>query len=342
MNTQVESNEETTKEDKFFGITTSIEEMLPKDDAVSSKEEIIIENAEDTPEEVVKTVGAGAKQDDDIEEYGDKVQKRIKKMTWETKEAERQRDTANQERDEAYRVAKQLHTQSQQQAQIISTGEARLVQEIKDKAGLAIEQARARYAKAYEEGNTEAILKAQEEMITAKYQNESALNYGAEYEHRVRNWAAQQQQRRQQPQQYAQPQPQRPQVKKPSSESVEWASKNTWFGQNEHRDMTAIAYATHETMIRDQGIQPDSDEYYEKLDATMRHRFPEFFEVDQGSGHSTSSTSQPHAVVAPATRSATGGQRKVRLNASQRSLARSLGITEEQYAKQLLKENNRG
>jgi hypothetical protein len=339
MNTEVK---ETSKEDKFLGITTSIEDMLPKKDD-APKEEIIVEKVEDTPEPAaVEAVGTTGASDDDITQYGDKVQKRFKKMTWQTKEAERERDSVAAERDEAYRVAKTLNNQNQQQAQLISTGEARLVQEIKGRAFLAVEQAKNKYKAAYSEGNTEAILAAQEEMINAQADNKVAVEYGAEYDQRVQNWAARQQHQRQYPQQYQQQQPQaQPQVRKPTQESQSWASENTWFGDDNHRDMTAIAYATHETMIRDQGVKPDSPEYFETLNATMRHRFPEYFVADTGTEHSQSTT-KPHAVVAPATRSTGANQRTVKLNASQRSLAKAIGITEEQYAKQLLKENTRG
>jgi hypothetical protein len=322
----------TPREEQFFGITTSIEEMLPKKEEV--KEEVIViateEDDNSTPE--VK---------EDISKYSNKVQKRIDKLTWQAKEAERQRDTANDERNEAYRTAKRLYGQSQQQAQIISTGEARLVKEMTDKAALLVTTAKSKYAKAYEEGNTEAILSAQEDMIKAQASNQTAQSVDAEYQGRVKAWAQQQQYMQQQPQrQYVQPKQQQPQARVPTPESTNWTKENPWFGQDEHRDMTAIAYATHETMIRDEGIKPDTPEYYEKLDSTIRGFFPNYFPNDAGTEHSAS-TGKPHAVVAPATRSTGSNPRKVKLNASQRSLAKAIGITDEQYAFQLLKENNR-
>ena len=330
----------TTREDKFFGMKTSIEDMK-KEDKDDSKDEIIIESAEDTPEKPEAKTGAS---DKDIESHSDNVQKRINKLTYEREEAKRQATAIQAERDEAFRVAKKLHIQSQQQAQLISTGEARLVDQIKDRARLATEQARAQYVKAYEEGDTQAIVLAQEELIKAQSENKAALDYDAEYQARVTNWAAQQQQRQQQQQWQAQqprpPQPQQqPQVRKPTSAATNWAKNNPWFGKDTHRDMTAIAFATHETLIRDQGIEPDSDEYFEQLDSTLRKRFPEHFEANQA--HSSQSASRPNVVVAPATRSG-ANTRKVTLNASQRSLAKTLGISEQDYAKQLLKENKRG
>ena len=346
MNTETEgtaAEAATTREEKFFGVKTSIKDMKKPSKPDDKDDEIIIEAAEDKPEKPEKPEKEEGASDKDIEQYSEKVQKRFDKLTWEREQAKREAAAVAAERDEAFRVAKKLHTQSQQQAQIISTGEARLVDQIKERARLAAEQARAQYVKAYEEGDTQAIVLAQEELIKAQSESKAALDYDAEYQNRVRTWAAQQQQRQQQAQWQAQqprpPQPQQPQVRKPTEAATNWAKNNPWFGKDSHRDMTAIAFATHETMIRDQGIKPDSDEYFEQLDATLRKRFPEHYEA--GQGHSGQSASKPNVVVAPATRSGST-PRKVTLNASQRSLAKTLGISEQDYAKQLLKENQRG
>jgi hypothetical protein len=337
MNTEVKpaaDAESTSREDKFFGLKTSIEDMVPDDD------DVIIDEAD---EKTAKEPAEEGATDKDIGDYSQKVQKRFDKLTWEKKEEERQKLSVIAERDEAYRVAKALHQQSQQQAQIISTGEARLVEQIKDRARMSVEAARGKYRKAFEEGNTDEIVSAQEELIRAQSENKAALDYDAEYRQRVSNWAAQQQQRQQQQAwQAQQPRPQQqqqPELKQPTRAATTWAKNNPWFGKNEHRDMTAIAYATHETMIRDKGIAPDSDEYFEELDATMKLRFPEYYEAEEG--HSSHSVSRPNVVVAPATRSG-ANTRKVTLNASQRSLAKVLGIEESDYAKQLLKEQKRG
>jgi len=183
-------------------------------------------------------------------------------------------------------------------------------------------------------------------MIEAQHSNKATLEYDAEYRGRVERWAAQQKAQQQQyqqqqyQQQYQQRQPQQQpqqqqQSRQPSEQSMTWAAKNPWFGKDDHRDMTAIAYATHETMIRDEGIKPDSDEYYEKLNATMTHRFPEYFE-------SINKDSKPSSIVAPVSRKTGAKSRTVRLTASQRSVAKALGVSDKDYARQLVKENNRG
>ena len=117
-----------------------------------------------------------------------------------------------------------------------------------------------------------------------------------------------------------------------------------WFGQE--KDMTALAYGVHEKLVRDEGFDPNSDEYFETIDRTMRSRFPDYFgEGDSGSGEASqdeqpSSTSRsPSVVVAPSSRNNGAKPRKVRLSRTQLALAKRLGLTAEQYANQLIKES---
>jgi hypothetical protein len=125
---------------------------------------------------------------------------------------------------------------------------------------------------------------------------------------------------------------------------LEWTKNNPWFGPQGNREMTALAYGVHETLVREQGVVPDSDEYYEKIDAAMRSRFPEHFERDEAP-RSVQRNNPPPVVVAPANRNNGARPRKIQLTATQVSLAKRLGITPEQYAKSLLKlpqENSNG
>ena len=333
----------TSRETKFFGLKTSIDDMLPKKSKSDSDEEevIIIEDADEetaTPDKPALKEGAkdeAGASDYDIEQASDAVKKRIGKLTYQFREAERQRDAVQAERDEAFRVATKLHQQSQQQAQLISTGEARLVDEINGRAEMSVQQAKYAWAKAQDEGDSEAMLAAQEALITAKHQSAAADQYRTEYQQRVKSWANRQPQ--QPPQQR---QPQQPQARRPDPEAVDWTAKNPWFGKDEHRDMTALAYAEHETIVKDEGIAPNSPEYYRRIDAKIRNHFPKYFEGTQG-GQPVTNSSRPNVVVAPATR-AGAKTRTVRLTATERAVAKGVGISEELYAKQLLKEKERG
>ena len=331
----------TSNEDKFFGVTTSIDDMLSPDDSKpDDKPEIIVEQEDDEevkvaaqkPVETESKAEAGAS-DEDVEKYGDKVQKRIDKLTWQYNEEKRQHQAAVAVKDEAIRAAQMINQKAQGYEHIIATGEANLVEQIKGRAALAVDNAKNSYRKAHEDGDTEAIIVAQEAFTIAQAEQIEAFRYEGDYKNRVQQWQ-QQQQYAQQPQfQAPQPQAQRPapqpQVRKPTPESQTWADKNDWFGKDEHRDMTAIAYAEHERVIRDEGIKPDTDEYYGKIDAKMRNMFPAYFKE----------TKAPSTVVASGNRNNGAKPRIVRLTPSQVNVAKALGLSNEQYAKQTLKES---
>ena len=104
-----------------------------------------------------------------------------------------------------------------------------------------------------------------------------------------------------------------------------WADKNTWFGEDE--EMTQLAYGLHNKLVAE-GIDPTSDEYYERIDSRVQQLFPEKFEDAPKKKRAN--------VVAPATRST--APKKVTLTQTQVRLARRLGLTNEQYARQLVEE----
>ena len=342
MTTPEVETTETSAEDKFFGISTSIEDMKPIKDDPDSTPTIEVKTEEVKTETVPEKKEQGAS-DDDVESYSKKVQKRIDTLTWQAKEAERQSVESRTMRDEAIRYAQSVNNQNRQQAQIISAGEAHLVDRVKTAATLAVESSRQKYAKAYEEGNTEAILAAQEEMIQAQAGQMSANNYDADYQQRVQQWAATQRQQAatqyQQKQAYIQQQRVQPQQQvtappTPTRESNNWAHNNPWFGNMKHRDMTAIAYAKHESLVNDDHVKPDSDEYYQAIDGEMRKIFPNYF-VDKEGGGTQANQQKPSTVVAPGSRNNGGKPRTVTLKPTQVALAKKLGLTLEQYAAQL-------
>ena len=118
-------------------------------------------------------------------------------------------------------------------------------------------------------------------------------------------------------------------------------------GNKENKDMTGYAYGLHETLIQDEGIYPTSDQYYQEVDKRMRGKFPEFFgeeEISVGNEEvvETVISKKPSNVVAPATRNNGAMPRKVQLTGTQVALARRLGLTPEQYAKQVAKEVQNG
>ena len=333
----------TSKEEKFFGVSTVIkpkqgEEKLstPEFDIEESDNDDVPakKSAEKPPE---KKLTAKEADDAELASYSESVQKRISKMRWQQGEIERERDTIKAERNEAFRVAETLHKQNQQYISTITSGEARLVSEIKQRSENAVAMAKKAYAEAYEKGDSAAIIEAQEAMINANAELRSANDYEADYKRR----STQPPQRTAPVQRTSPVQRQVPSVPRPTQEAASWADANPWFGDPEHADMTALAYGVHENLIRHKGIKPDTDEYFEAIDGAMRQRFPEYFSKDDGEGEpAPTSKKTPATVVGSAQKQAPLNKRKVVLHASQVRLAKRLGLTVEQYAAQLIKEGN--
>ena len=242
-------------------------------------------------------------------------------------------------REEAVRVAQKYADENKKYHAIIQEGEQYLVHQIRERANLALEQAKGQYRQAYEEGNTDKVVEAQEAMMRAQSEFQSA-DYQMNQMNAERQRQAQQPQQPQQqyqPYQEPQPQPQRQaqEPPQPTEKAAKWATDNPWFGQE--KDMTALAYGVHERLVRDEGYDPNSDEYFETIDRTMRSKFPEYFGGEDDSTEDPA-TKSPPVVTAPSSRNNGAKPRKVKLTRTQLSLAKRLGLTPEQYANQLVKE----
>jgi hypothetical protein len=322
---------EMTKEEKFFGVSAPLQ-IPDKETQSVSEPEVELEIVDDLPKQPVKQAEK-EENDEELSDYSEKVRKRINKLKYEQHEAQRQKEAAEQMREEAIRFAQQLASKNQQYESLLQRGEGALVAQIKARANLALEQAKALYKDAYEAGDAQRIIDAQEKLLNAQTEFREA-----ERHERVI-------QSRSQPVQQAYQQPPAPQYQppQPSPKALEWTKKNPWFGPQGNREMTALAYGVHETLIREQGVKPDTDEYYEKIDSVMRQRFPDYFEKDDEVQVTVAPTQRtPNTVVASASRNNGAKPRKIQLTATQVSVAKRLGLTPEQYAKQLIKESYNG
>jgi hypothetical protein len=185
---------------------------------------------------------------------------------------------------------------------------------------MELEMAKKSYKEAYDSGDADKLVDAQQAMQDANFKLHSAKNY--------RPTPVQQQEIEVQQQQVSQ------QAPRPDNRAMAWQERNTWFGQDE--EMTAAALGLHEKLKRN-GVPVGSDDYYATLDKTMRRRFSENFEDSETETRNTSRT-KSSTVVAPATRSTSSN--KIKLKASQVQIAKKLGLTPEQYAREALKLEN--
>ena len=257
--------------------------------------------------------------DDEIEQYSDKVQKRIKALKYEFHEERRRKEAAEREANEAVQAAKRLKEEADRYRKALHDGESVLADQASGRVEALIAQAKREYKEAYEEGDAEKLAEASAKIagLQGEFQRVKAFS------EQVRNRPKQEQ---------YEPQPEQPKQKpnKPSARAETWARDNSdWFQVDP--EMTGYAFGVHERLVRG-GLDPESDEYYRQIDQSMRKVFPDRFD-DGGEARQK----KPANVVASAER-APRSPRKVRLTQTQVKLAEKLGLTKEQYAEALLDE----
>ena len=284
-----------------------------------------IEVVDDTPEpdkgkpRRAENAQPNVPDDDEVEKYSEGVQKRIKQLKFEYHEERRAKEESSRLQEEALRFAQQVKAENEQLRKTLSEGEGVLVNQAKGRVSAELDKAKAAFKVAYEAGDPDALLAAQEQLNVL--QNEKV---------RYDNYKPQPQRAEPAPQpQYEAPAAQPP---KPDKLAMDWASRNDWFEKDP--EMTGYAYGLHEKLVKS-GVDPRTEEYYNELDTAVRRVFPDKFgdEIIEESAPQR----QAGNVVAPAARSGKR-PRKVQLTSTQVSLAKRLGLSNEQYAAQLMKE----
>lgn len=261
---------------------------------------------------------------DELEAYDDTVKTRLKQMRKVWHDERREKEAALREQQEAITFAQRLLEENKRIKSILTIGEKEYAATAQNAAELQIEAAKRAYKEAYEAGDADKLVEAQQSLQEANMRMAQVKNF--------RLPALQQEETEVQiPQQQIQPR-----VPTPDPKALAWQQRNSWFGQDE--EMTASALGLHQKLER-MGVEVGSDEYYARLDKTMRKRFPEVFEESEDKPKADARP-KPSTVVAPAVRSTSSN--KIRLKSSQVQLAKKLGLTPEQYAQaalQLEKQN---
>lgn len=254
--------------------------------------------------------------DDEIATYNEAVQKRIKHFTKGYHEERRAKEAALREREEAVRVAQAIIEENKRLKSTVSQNQEALLEQAKKATQVELEKAKEEYKKAYDMGDSDALVAAQENLTAAKIKAERVANFKLpslqEDEPKLKTEV---------------------EAPKPvfDEKATTWRSKNQWFGQDEL--MTAYALALHNRITKQERVDPSSEEYYQKIDAEMRQRFPEQFES------SDAPPQKKATVVAPATRST--APKKIVLTQTQVNIAKRLGLTPEAYAVEVAKLNRR-
>jgi hypothetical protein len=255
--------QESSAEDKFFGVKTTIGRSSDNEEAITDPD-LELEIVDDRPEEDRRAPKASSSDsdidDDELSGYSERVQKRINKLRYEQNEERRQREAAERLREEAVSYAQAVTAKNKEYESLINRGEAALISQIKDKAQLSLESARQEYKKAYEEGDTDNVVAAQESLMRAQSELQEASKYEQSLANKpvtVADDAYQQQVYQQQlarEQAVAQQQPQQPAV---DPEAQDWASRNEWFMKPGFEEMTSLAYGAHAKAVQE-GVAPNS------------------------------------------------------------------------------------
>ena len=293
--------------------------------------ELEVEIVDDVPEDKKPRRAEPASEKDipdegDLEGYSEAVQKRIKKLTFEAKEAARQREAVEREREEAVKYAQSIQAQNQKLQDQLSQGQSAVVDQAKGRTQAELAAAKAAYKAAYELGDADKLMEAQEKMIELQGRMSQLQNYRPQP--RAETPAAA-------PVDVRKPEP-APQVKLTSRQS-EWMENNSWYGENS--EMTGFALGVHERLVRT-GVDPESKTYYTEIDNAVRKRFADEFS-DATEVEVPRPQRKPTTVVAGASSSVTS-PRRVKLTSTQAALAKRLGLKPEQYAAQLMKDAKNG
>jgi DNA repair exonuclease SbcCD ATPase subunit len=286
--------------------TKVVEETETPKEEVSKPEEqpVVEEKKQETSNEKQET-----KKEEELEQYSEGVKKRIAKLTKKWREAERQREAALE-------FAKGGQTELDKLKEKLAKLEPGYVNAMEGKLKTGLEAAKAQLLRAREAGDINAEVEAQKEIARIGVEESKVNTLKSRY---------------QQAKETADKKPTLDEVVKkapvdPKAEA--WAEKNPWFGAD--NAMTYTAFDLHEKLTKEEGFDPNTDEYYAEVDRRMRLDFPHKFDKTE-----TKETTKPTQTVASATRSVKPSRNTVRLTSSQVAIAKKLGVPLEEYAKQL-------
>ena len=298
------------------------EYKFPDEQDQNNELDIEIEIEDDTPEEdrgrqpMPKEIVDDLDRDE-LEEYDEGVKQKLKQLKKVWHDERRAKEQLAREQEEALAVARRLYEENQKLRSAYSTGEKEYISTAQTNAQMEMDAARRAYREAYESGDTDGVIAAQEKMNLAQLK---VLRAESLKETPLQEPGDIVQQRREE-------RPVQPQAVQPDRKAQAWQERNSWFGKDE--EMTAAALGLHQKLVNS-GVEVGSDEYYSTLDKTMRTRFSEHFGEPKA---------KPRTVVAPATRSTSSN--KIRLTQSQVQIAKKFGLTPEVYAREVLKLENK-
>ena len=311
---EIELPEEKTSETNIeVSHETNNNSTESSDSGSQSNEQLSVRDSEDDKEQSSKDQEpeqtTSEEKTKELDDYSEGVKRRIAKLTKKMREAERREQAAIE-------YARRVQLEQESLKSKYSKLDTGFVSEMENRIKSSMEAAASKLAKAREDGDLKAEIAAQTEISKLGYE-EARL---AEIKSKQSAQPVETEVR--------QPSVRMEQPINPDPKAQDWASKNTWFGQDEA--MTYTAFSLHKRLVEEEGYDPQSDEYYSEIDKRIKLEFPhKFGTVGQ------QKTTKPTQIVASASKSSKPGRKTVRLTPSQVAIAKKLGVPLEDYAKQL-------
>jgi len=297
-------------------------------DTTEDDEEFSVEIVDDTPKEDRnrKPLDPEAKEQlealDESDEYSKNVKDKFAQYKKAWHEERRAKEAALREQQEALKAAQAILDENKRLKEAIQYGEKELNESYKSTAKAELEKAKREYKEAYDSGDSDRLLEAQEQLTKAQIKLDKSKKFkkvvqNAENDVQIQQRPAAQQQM--------------------DPKVAEWVSRNQWFVDPAKKSMRKYAEGVHEELQEKYGMGfVGTDEYYKSIDKEVKRRFPEEFgEVVRNDEDEKPQRTKLSTVVAPAKRSTSS--KKIVLTKTQVALSKKLGLSPEQYARELSK-----
>lgn len=304
--------------------TIDVGSPVDADKSAASEAELQVEVVDDTPPEdrnrPRRTGDPDLPQEDEVAQYSDKVKKRISKLKYEFHEERRAKEELERQHQALADYAKRKLAENQNLKKALQSGQSIIADQMQTRVETEFDNAKRRLREAVELGDIDKQVDAQRDIARLAVEADKVRSFRpVEIEET-------------EPETVPRYVPQTP-PPQPDTRTVSWAKKNTWFGRD--REMTDFARHIHDRLVVFDRVDPNTEEYWNKLDGEIRKRYPHIVEDAE---EEVSRTPQPKqsVVVAPVKRNSTP-PRKVQLSASEVAIAKRLGLTIEQYAAEKLR-----
>ena len=316
-----------------FKFPDEIEDNNPVDDdkleiTIESDDDIKVEVVDDTPDEdkFVEPLSNDVKDElekvDESKDYSYNVKTKFKQYKKAWHDERREKEAALREQQEALTVAQRILDENKRLKDMLQSGEKELISNYQASAELEVDKAERNYKEAYDSGDSDKLLEAQKELMRAEMKLDKAKNFKPTVQIEENDVQTTQKQVVQQPQM--------------DPKVSSWVSQNPWYTDPTKKSMANFARGVHEELADRYGKAfIGTDEYFTSITKEVRRRFPEEFKSEQQNDEEKPQRTKPSTVVAPARRST--APKQVVLTKSQVALAKKLGLTNEQYAREFTK-----